>query len=143
MTTRARKATAKPATQKLADVELDKPTDPALDDRPADEKEPGGPERTVAQATASAAAEQSRRTRRSRRADVAAAQAAPEHPLTTGKVSVEDAARILRCYPEEVDSVDKTDRGWVATTTDGQHYLLGSDGSTWLEHPEQGLVQAS
>lgn len=137
-----RKSTAAKATKvdppKVDDMikdDADAPA-PAIDTRPADEREPGGPERTVDQALRSAAAEAPPRSRRARR-QAAVADATDGNAARSGKLSVAEAAAILRIYESEVASVDKTDQGIVATTTDGQHYLLLEDGFVWLEQPEQ------
>lgn len=43
------------------------------------------------------------------------------------------AAKVLGCYESEIVSVDAADEGLVATTTDGQRYLLTADGGwEWL-----------
>ncbi|HEY2086424.1 MAG TPA: hypothetical protein VGH54_10430 [Mycobacterium sp.] len=49
------------------------------------------------------------------------------------KVSVEDAAKVLSVYVSEVTSVDETDEGTVATTFDGQRYLIDGDDFLWLK----------
>lgn len=45
------------------------------------------------------------------------------------KFSNADAAKVLRCYESEVASVDTEG---VATTTDGQRYLIDGDEYVWL-----------
>jgi hypothetical protein len=51
------------------------------------------------------------------------------------KVSIAEAAAILHCYESEVASVDQAAEGLVATTTDGQRYVVNGDGYTWLKPP--------
>jgi hypothetical protein len=51
------------------------------------------------------------------------------------KISIAEAAAILHCYESEVASVDQAAEGLVATTTDGQRYVLDGDAYTWLKPP--------
>lgn len=130
--------TTKPRTPRATKPVAAAPVSP-----PADEPKPGAPDALMpASVNTDAKPPAAKRTRRGRNSEAVTASDVVVDPLA-GKVTVEDAAAVLRCYVSEVAGVEKTGQGYVATTTDGQHYLLGSAGAVWLEHPEQGLVQAA
>lgn len=58
-------------------------------------------------------------------------------PAKAREVSAADAAKVLGIYESEVASVGKADEGLVATTTDGQRYLLTDGGGwEWLRQPK-------
>jgi hypothetical protein len=66
-----------------------------------------------------------------------APSAPPEPVKSAGKVILADAASILHCYESEVLDVSSADEGTVATTKDGQRYLLTADGGyVWLQVPK-------
>ena len=51
-------------------------------------------------------------------------------------ISPADAAVVLGCYESDVASVDEAEEGTVATTTDGQRYVLNGTAReefTWLK----------
>jgi hypothetical protein len=53
--------------------------------------------------------------------------------MAKSKLSNAGAAKVLGCHDDEVRAVDEADEGTVATTFDGQRYLLPGDGTfVWL-----------
>lgn len=62
--------------------------------------------------------------------DAPAPEVQDEAPAKAGaKFTNAEAAAVLRCYESEVASVDADG---VATTTDGQRYLIEGDDYVWL-----------
>ncbi|HEY2086470.1 MAG TPA: hypothetical protein VGH54_10665 [Mycobacterium sp.] len=67
--------------------------------------------------------------------DADAAAAATAAADDNASTDIAEAAKVLGCYESEVTSVEDTEAGTVATTFDGQRYLISDGDFVWLKAP--------